>query len=66
MFQDHSSATLTYLLVVDGALQAVGAGLFIYGMTVPRPVLVRNDLAFTVAPMKIGRDGNGFGFVGRF
>jgi hypothetical protein len=35
-------------------------------MSMPKPLLVRNDLAFTVTPMKIGRDGNGFGFVGRF
>jgi hypothetical protein len=52
--------------VLDGIAQATGAILFVYGMSMPKPLLVRNDLAFTVTPMKIGRDGNGFGFVGRF
>jgi hypothetical protein len=66
LFQTHSSATGDYFLIVDGGAQAAGVILFIYGMTSPRPLLVRNDLAFTVAPMKLGRDGNGFGFVGRF
>jgi hypothetical protein len=65
LFQSNS-ATADYLLVLDGAAQAVGVALFVYGMTTPRPLLVRNDLAFTVAPMKMGRDGNGFGFIGRF
>jgi len=65
LFQTHS-ATGDYFLVVDGGAQAAGVILFIYGMTSPRPLLVRNDLAFTVAPMKLGRDGNGLGFVGRF
>jgi hypothetical protein len=66
LFQTHSSATGDYMLIADGGAQAAGIILFIYGVTSPRPLLVRNDLAFTVAPMKMGRDGNGFGFVGRF
>jgi len=54
-------------LAIDGVLQATGAFLFIYGLAVPRAVLVRNDLAsLTVAPMHMGRDGNGLGLVGIF
>jgi len=64
----HSdSATLNFVLLMDGIAQSVGAVLFIYGMTSPRPVLVRNDLAMvTVTPMHLGRDGNGVGLLGRF
>jgi hypothetical protein len=65
LFQSDS-ATLDYILVLDGIAQATGVILFVYGMSMPKPLLVRNDLAFTVTPMKIGKDGNGFGFVGRF
>jgi hypothetical protein len=33
----------------------------------PRNVLIRNDLAMVqVTPMRLGRDGNGVGFIGRF
>jgi hypothetical protein len=36
-------------------------------MASPKPVLVRNDLAMvTVTPVRLGRDGNGVGVVGRF
>jgi len=64
----HSdSATLNFVMLLDGIAQSVGAGLFVYGMASPRPVLVRNDLAMvTVTPMHIGHDGNGVGLVGRF
>ena len=65
MFDSHS-AVEDYFLIVDGVAQAVGVGLFVYGVTVPRPLLVRNDLAFAVTPVKLGRDGNGVGFIGRF
>jgi hypothetical protein len=61
------SATLKYMLFLDGAAQAIGAALLVYGVYVPRPVLVRNDLAMvTVTPMVMGHGGNGVGLVGRF
>jgi hypothetical protein len=60
------SATGSYLLVLDGLAQAAGAGLFYYGLTSPRPVLIRNDLAMTVTPAHLGKDGTGVVFLGRF
>jgi hypothetical protein len=64
--QSHS-ATLDYLLVIDGLAQALGAGLVIHGITSPRTLLIRNDLAMvTVSPVRLGRDGNGVGLLGRF
>jgi hypothetical protein len=61
------SATFRYVLTLDGLAQAVGAAMFIYGLTTPKTVLIRNDLA-TVAwmPMPLGKDGTGLGLVGRF
>jgi len=62
-----NSATLRYMLFLDGAAQTLGAILLVYGVYVPRPILVRNDLAMvTVTPMVLGRDGNGVAFAGRF
>jgi len=62
-----NSATLRYVLFLDGAAQTLGAILLVYGVYVPRPILVRNDLAMvTVTPMVLGRDGNGVAFAGRF
>ncbi|HXI56327.1 MAG TPA: hypothetical protein VNO55_09725 [Polyangia bacterium] len=61
------SAVADYALVLDGLTQGLGAGLLIYGIAYPRTVLIRNDLAMVqVTPMRLGRDGNGVGFVGRF
>ena len=37
-------AVADVFLVVDGLLQAAGIGMFIYGVAVPKTVLVRNDL----------------------
>jgi hypothetical protein len=62
---DSSSAR--YFLAVDGIAQSAGAFMFIYGLMAPRNVLVRNDLALlTVMPVKMGKDGQGVGFMGRF
>jgi hypothetical protein len=61
------SSTLRYILVLDGLAQGIGAAMFIYGIAVPKNVLVRNDLAMvTVTPMRFGNDGSGLGLVGRF
>ena len=55
------------ILVIDGAAQAAGAAMLIAGITSPRTVLVRNDLAeVRVTPMKVGERGNGIGLVGTF
>jgi hypothetical protein len=62
-----SSATARYVLMLDGVAQGVGAGLLIYGLVSPKPILVRNDLALvTVTPVRMGQDGNGIGVMGRF
>jgi hypothetical protein len=61
------SATGRYMLALDGLAQSAGAFMFIYALVAPRQVLVRNDLALlTVTPIKMGRDGQGLGFIGRF
>ena len=62
---DSSSGNVT--LAIDGLAQAAGATMFIVGITSPKTVLVRNDLAEVhVMPMKMGRDGGGLGLVGTF
>jgi hypothetical protein len=64
---EFSSVTIDYVLILDGLAQATGAALFIWGITSPRPVLVRNDLAMvTVSPARLGRDGTGLLLTGRF
>jgi hypothetical protein len=60
------SATARFILILDGAAQATGAALLVYGIMSPKPVLVRNDLAMTVVPMRLAHDGTGLGLVGRF
>jgi hypothetical protein len=65
--KESDSATLNYLLVLDGVAQGVGAALLIHGLSSPAPVLVRNDLAMvTVTPAPMGKDGTGVMFLGRF
>jgi hypothetical protein len=62
---DSSSGNVT--LAIDGIAQAAGATMFIVGITSPKTVLVRNDLAEVhVMPMKMGTNGGGLGLVGRF
>jgi hypothetical protein len=64
---ETSSATLQYILVLDGLAQAAGVAMLFGGFMYPKHLLVRNDLAsMTVVPMKIGMDGSGMGVVGRF
>ena len=66
-WSETDSTTLRYMLTLDGLAQAAGLTLLICGLIYPRHLLVRNDLASgTVVPMKIGMDGSGLGFVGRF
>ena len=60
------SSTLRYFLALDGIAQSAGAFMFIYGLTSPKTVLVRNDLAMTVIPARMGHDGQGLSVLGRF
>ena len=55
------------ILVIDGVAQAAGATMLIVGITSPRTVLVRNDLAeVRFVPMKVGERGSGLGLIGTF
>lgn len=55
------------LLAIDGIGQTAGLILLIYGLTSPKQVLVRNDLAKPmIAPMHMGQNGYGLGVVGTF
>jgi hypothetical protein len=65
-----SSATADVFLVMDGAAQAAGAILLVYGLTSPQTVLVR-DAKYSPPlllpkPMILGRNGAGLGLVGSF
>ena len=47
-----------------GEVRATGAFLFIYGLAVPRAILVRNDLgSISLAPVRMGKDGSGNGLA---
>jgi len=56
---------LRFYLTIDGVLQATGTGLLLFGLS-GRKLLIRDDVAFTVRPMPIGRDGYGPAVIGRF
>lgn len=64
-----NSATADVFLVLDGLAQAGGVAMFIYGLAVPKTVLVRNDLGFvknvTAAPL-VGKNFTGIGLSGQF
>ena len=53
------------VLTLDGLMQATGSVLLIVGLTSKKEVLVREDLALTVRPIRIGR-GHGLGISGTF
>lgn len=62
---ESSSGNVT--LAIDGIAQAAGATMLIVGITSPKTVLVRNDLAeVRVMPMRMGQDGTGLGLLGTF
>jgi hypothetical protein len=64
---NSSTATGNVVLAIDGLAQTAGLAMLIYGITTPRTVLVRNDLAQTiVTPMRIGQSGYGLGVLTRF
>jgi hypothetical protein len=58
-----SSALGNMTLLVDGLAQTGGFALLVYGLTTPRNVLVRADLAegTQIVPIRVGRDGYGMG-----
>ncbi len=63
------SATADVFLVIDGLLQATGVALFIYGLAVPKTVLVRNDLGAlknVMATPVIGKNFTGVGLSAQF
>lgn len=50
------------LLVLDALMQTTGAALFIWGVSSTKKVLVRDDVALTLTPARVG---SGYGFVTR-
>jgi hypothetical protein len=75
MGQSGTSSTGTVFLAIDGLVQCGGLAMLIYGLAAPQTYLVRNDLATTemppqpklqLTPMHMGREGYGFGVIGRF
>jgi hypothetical protein len=65
---ETSSATLKYLLAMDGAAQVAGAIMLYYGLTSTKTVFVRNDLLYgmTVTPMVGVNNTTGLALSGRF
>ncbi len=63
-----STSSGNLLLGIDGAAQAAGAAMLIYGLAAPKTVLVRNDLGMTttIVPMRMGQGGSGIGLLGTF
>lgn len=66
------SSTANVFLAIDGVAQSAGLAMFIVGLTVPRTVLVRNDLLgkspklqLQAVPL-VARDMSGAGVVGTF
>ncbi len=65
---NSDSSSGKFLLAIDGAAQAAGAAMLIYGIASPKTVLVRNDLGMTthIVPMRMGNGGSGVGLMGTF
>jgi hypothetical protein len=65
---ETSSASLKYLLAIDGAAQVAGAVMLYYGLTTTKTVFVRNDLLYgvTVTPMVGVNNTTGLSLSGRF
>ncbi|MDP8999159.1 MAG: hypothetical protein M3O46_03510 [Myxococcota bacterium] len=64
-----SSAIANVFLVLDGAGQAAGAVLLLYGLTSPQTVLRRDNYGrptLLPQPMFFGRNGGGVGLTGTF
>jgi hypothetical protein len=56
---------LTMLLVLDGLVQTAGAALLLIGVTSPKKLWVRQDIALSVSPTRVG-SGYGLGMHGHF
>jgi hypothetical protein len=54
------------ICIVDGAVQTAGLGLIVFSLVAREPVLVRNRLALSVAPARMGPSGQGVELFGRF
>jgi len=62
-------ATGDVFLVIDGVLQAAGVAMFVYGLAVPKTVLVRNDLGMfkNITPTPIvSKNMTGIGVTAQF
>ena len=62
------AAVATVLLVINGVVQGVGAGLLIGGLASSKQVLVRDDLGaapIQISPIMVGKGGLGLGVVGQ-
>jgi hypothetical protein len=60
------SSTGNVFLAIDGLGQTAGAAMLIVGITSPKTVLVRNDLAEIRFSPILGKDTAGAGLVGKF
>ncbi|HXI57491.1 MAG TPA: hypothetical protein VNO55_15600 [Polyangia bacterium] len=54
------------ICIVDGAAQTAGLGLIVFSLVAREPVLVHDRLALSVAPARLGTDGQGVQLFGRF
>jgi hypothetical protein len=62
-----NSSSENVMLAIDGIAQAAGAAMFVYGITSPKTVLVRNDLGeLRLTPMRMGKNGTGVGLTATF
>src|ERR1700690_4450790 len=64
-----SSTAGNMALLIDGLGQATGAVLFVWGLTSPQTLLIRNDYArprLMPRPMVFGKSGCGLGLAGSF
>lgn len=59
-------ALIAVLAALDGVLQATGATLAVAGWAAKKEQLVRQDVAWKLAPMSFGRAGAGLQIRGRF
>jgi hypothetical protein len=64
-FECAGEVLLTIVLVLDGLAQTAGGTLLVIGSTSPKRLWVRQDVAVSVGPMRVG-SGYGLGAVGSF
>lgn len=69
MLGGEAGVTGSFLLVLNTLAQAAGVTMFVVGVTKPKQVLVRSNVAkieVTPVPMSFGPNSAGFGLTGRF